>query len=216
MGVPSTTSFPVTDDQAAAIGRVAVNWSLVEAHVSFIIHDLLDLPSSPSHAVTAELGMVHRIYLAETLIGLTGNVTWIGEWAKIGKVMDKLRNQRNDVIHAEWRSFGPEDLEGIRIKARGRVSITLSRTPIAQLQKLAKDIAVLEDRLARYAYTLTVGEARKIIASPDPPGPPPSPAPARKKDAPSQAHVRALERDEIKVRRVKAELREWRRRGSKK
>jgi hypothetical protein len=141
MGAPSTL-FPITNEHAAAIGRVAVNWSLVEGQVAYLIMSLLSLQASPSHAVTAELGMLARLDLVETLIGLTGSSSWTSEWAEIDKEIDDLRVRRNDVIHAEWRYAGrQEEHESIRIKARGRVSITLSLVPTSQIANLSKDIS---------------------------------------------------------------------------
>jgi hypothetical protein len=187
---------PVSEKHACAIGRVAINWALVEGILAKIVIDLLSLNPEPGHASTAEVSIIQRIQLIKTLIGLTGNKSWINEWGALENELGDMRVMRNDVIHAEWRG-SPDPLapnQGIRTKAKGRVTITLNFAPTTEMVKLASEIRDLEEKLGRFAYTVVIGGAPAIISGPNPPGPPPIRLQGRKGSAQVPLHPPKRER----------------------
>jgi hypothetical protein len=72
-------------------------------------------------------------------------------------------------VHAEWQVVGPEHW-GLRIKAKGRVSVTFKPVPTTELEKLSSEILVLEDRITRFTAALFRTGATKIINQMNPPG----------------------------------------------
>jgi hypothetical protein len=195
----------ISKDHAAAIGNVVTNWAIVEGQLANIISYLLRLPPAPSHATTAETSVIQRIHLIKTLVGLTGNQAWIDAWKQLETDLDDLRTRRNDVVHAEWRATGIPDTphEGIRVKARGRLLITVNLAPTRDILKLASAIASLEEKLSRFVYTLVAGGAPAIIASPNPPGPSPTPSQGHKGSGPAPTRLAKSARKRIRRAKLK-------------
>jgi hypothetical protein len=189
--MPDPAIFPpIKKDHAAALGYVAAHWSLVEEHQKYLISSLLGLQPLPGHAVTAEISVLQRLYAIEALVGLTGNKEWITEWSQIVTETNRLRPLRNNAVHAIWHVVGDEHW-GMRVKAKGRVSVTFGATPTADLAGLSDEILALEDRIAKFTYKVVIGGASEILKQPSPPGHASAQAQPQSGQAPSRPQARA-------------------------
>lgn len=151
--------FEIKKDHAAAIGYVAIHWSLVEDHIAWLIYNLLGLQTMPGLAMTAELPTMQRLVLVRTLINLTGNPTWAAKWAEISNEADRLRAERNNIVHAIWID---RDVTN-RVKAKGKVDFQQSQMKTPEITAKANEILALSQKLALFNIEVISNGAAKIL-----------------------------------------------------
>jgi hypothetical protein len=168
--------------------------------LGFIIYEMLHLHTIPGWAATAELTTLQRINTISAFVNLTGKKAWIDTWADISKTLDDLRNRRNDAVHSVWEPVGPGHF-GMRIKAKGRLSIKQGPVTTAVLNTLSEEILNLLERLGEFTFTISVHDAWKIINQLSPPGwptPLPIPNPSPKAQPRNPKRERQQRRREIR------------------
>lgn len=168
---------PVSEEHAAAIGYVAIQWSAVEMAVKHLIGSLLRLPPPAHQAVTAELPLMLAADMITVLLSLTGNAVWIKGWNRLRIEFERLRPLRNDAIHSEWQASGDEHYM-LRFKAKGaRLTVKFQAIPTKDLDQLADDCLSLAENMAQFYRTVLTQRAPDIVLMTYPPGQPQPPFP---------------------------------------
>jgi hypothetical protein len=151
------------DDQAqqpsvvelyGAIGHIAVNWSSVEIASGFVLMELVGSHDEAlAQAVVAGQRVENVWETIEALLTTFGPeaVDALEEFRSWRRRANLQRRRRNEVIHSAWSladsngRLAAIDLMSRRAKRGARSDLFPEGVP--QLEQLARDIAVLEDRL---------------------------------------------------------------------
>lgn len=110
------------DKHFSAIGRVAVLWSFLENEVEKLVWTMAPLKQLRAQAVTRHIGNVTLYDVVLTLANLTFPSTPLETKLKasINLIENKLRPERNRIIHGIWGPHGdPDKLTLIDSTARG-------------------------------------------------------------------------------------------------
>jgi hypothetical protein len=137
---------PVSPEHAAAIGYVAIYWSLVENSLGDMVGVLLGIGvPEVSHSITAELSTLAKAAMIRSLIDFVQNQEWLDEWDAIATRLNNLRNRRNDVIHSYWENNKEGVSIGVRTKARGTVKFLVVKEDAADLGVFSEELIDLAD-----------------------------------------------------------------------
>jgi hypothetical protein len=127
----STSFYPteharLTAAQCEAIGRVAVNWSVVEYVLEVILVKLALGPYFPGLALTNNLGIDNRIGALKDLVAihrlryhsLIVPEVLLDKLADVAKQIASLKNRRNRVVHGVWFRENDHKMFGLRFQAK--------------------------------------------------------------------------------------------------
>jgi hypothetical protein len=114
----------LTDEQYAAIGRVAVHWSLVETTIETILARLAYSPEYFGRAITNDLGIDNRIRAIRTLCNV--HEVQLGNRIVSRETVSQLRNlaaetaakkgMRNRLVHSVWFRSTDEKMFGNKFR----------------------------------------------------------------------------------------------------
>jgi hypothetical protein len=160
---------PITPEHAAAIGYVAVHWSLIEEFLGTLLYQLIGLHKIPGQAVTAEISYLQRVGTITALVKLTGKAEWITAWEDIIPILDDLRIRRNDAIHSAWSLVGSEHRKS-SVRARGELKFKYETMHTSKLKDLSEEILDLYWKLTQFTVPLLQAGINKIVNQFRPPG----------------------------------------------
>lgn len=111
----------ISDSVLRAIGRITVNFNLVESTLASAIWVLLAVDQFTGQRVTAGLSFRGRLDLFRSLSDLKLAGTTVHDGAlDLVKQLDRLENRRNQVLHSVWASgAGPDDVTRIKFNFKG-------------------------------------------------------------------------------------------------
>jgi hypothetical protein len=161
------SSFPPLEkDHAAALGQVAASWSILEGFCEGIIHFLLDLDGELRFAVTGEMSYLAQINTVGAMLFAARDQELFDHWSDLTGIMNKLRTQRNDLIHGQWEP-GLFETALSRAKARGRVRLTKRTVTVAEIIDLETRIIDAVDQLAWFSHQIARRGFRKTFEGAD-------------------------------------------------
>lgn len=141
-------------DQIHAIGLIVCEWSLLEAHNSVGIWQMLGVNREQGLAVTADLGASARIDMFTTLCRLqfSGDSEALKGALDLTARMKEANGWRNDTAHNIWRTESEADaLQTRKFTARGGTLKTIPKTLTTdELMERAVSIGTLADDLLKW------------------------------------------------------------------
>lgn len=176
-------------DHAAAIGYVAVHWTLAQTWQAQIIQLMLGIVSDAGDAITAELSEQQRTEIIRTLLVRARHQEWLDEWDEIVRFATPLRNLRNDVIHSQWHANAGGEHSFYRLRAKGKLVIRSEKISAEQINELSERILQLVNKLIDFFYLLhEFGGSGVATVTPE--GPPLVPGQGREARAQAQGRAR--------------------------
>jgi hypothetical protein len=149
--------LPLTTDHFTAIGRVAMEWSVIEGYIAFLVRVLVDNNKRIGMTMTVNLQSPAHCDLLKALIyerlGDTPDVK------RFRKFIDHInidkedgrrspRTRRNTIIHGSWVSAGdPPTTYAVTHKARGRLKSKSMAYSIVNINAFADEIGDLTGKL---------------------------------------------------------------------
>lgn len=158
---PIRIALGMTDEHLQSIGRVCVEWSLLEVSLTQIILNFINLPYNRAIAITTHLSERTRFDMAKTLADqiINGHPTEKALKKLCTHITEKVYGKRNAVVHGNWgasahpgktalmpvqakgvlkvgpvRNLSPQDIEDIADEIRfNREALDQLRTEIYQL-----------------------------------------------------------------------------------
>lgn len=170
----------IPDEVAIYLGHITSRWSLIEEVLAEIIQKLTGHEDRVGRAITAELSTIQRVSLIGALIDCANFHETLALWRLTIKVVDDLRNFRNEVVHGVW-AVHPQYNFVLRNKAKGRQVEELSVWQPAILKKLLTMHEDCLELLKSFKDVIDETEIADVLKSP-PDAPdqldtrPPSPA----------------------------------------
>jgi len=157
-----TLTTAIGDKHLIALGKITVNFQLVEHHLAKMIWALLGNDMEAARTVTAELPFKTLVAVASSLYRL--KVAQPASVAKMQDVMSRAcaaEGERNQMIHSTWIANSPTDDPG-RLKSTAKLKHGLKHhyeeVPVAALESSAT-------RLSEVAFDLVTLEMEFIPAS---------------------------------------------------
>jgi hypothetical protein len=157
--------FRPTIEHLQAIGAVAFAWSVLERVLGILLARLALAPEYPTLALTKQLSAVDQIRVLRTLIplwrerylGALANDALIEDIAKFPAQLEKLKDERNVIVHTVWIKKNSETVSAMRAKpvteASSAINPPVDKT-ISQMNQLAIDIQSLADRIFIFSQLL--------------------------------------------------------------
>jgi len=154
-----------TERQYAVIGRVAATWSVIELAMEQILSRLSLAPSLLGFVLTDRLGPDNRINAIRSLIRvheqkygreLVDQAT-LTDLSALLKVIAKMKEDRNFVVHTVWNQAGPDHLGHTDISAAARSGRDHSAGPaerVSEIEDFADELQKAADRLWQLARKL--------------------------------------------------------------
>jgi hypothetical protein len=160
------------DDLHRALGRVAANWSLIEIASGLVLMGLVgSRDETLARAVVAGQRVENVWATVEALLSAYGSETTdelvvFRSWRKSA---NHYRRRRNEAIHSAWSltsaNGGPAAWDVMSQKAKMGARADLFPGGVTELEQLAQDIAVCEDRLIHlYSQIVEVMEDRPAVS----------------------------------------------------
>lgn len=146
----ASLSGGLSQDQYAAIGKVANEWSFIDALLRHSIALVSKIDMELSAKMTASLmsNQLYDLYLAILHDGKDGPQSALYKHISAArKRFDELRDKRNKVVHLDLTSDWMDDAVAVRNRARGKWSSTVERYSTAEMETLAVEIKGLADAL---------------------------------------------------------------------
>lgn len=140
----------LSQEQYAAIGKVANEWSFIDALLRHSIALVTKIDQELSAKMTASLQstQLYDLYLAILHDGNNGPQSALYQHISAArKRFDELRDKRNSLVHLDWTLDWMDDAVAVRNRARGKWSSTVERYSTAEMERLALDIKGLADAL---------------------------------------------------------------------
>ena len=137
-------------EQYAAIGKVANEWSYIDAMLRNYIALVSKIDHELSAKITASLTstQLYDLYLTILHDGNTGPQSGLYQHVKAARArFNELCGKRNDVIHSNWTCDWLDDAIAVRNRARGTWTSRVQRYSTAEMEALAIDIKGLGDAL---------------------------------------------------------------------
>ena len=148
----------------AAIGGVALHWTHVENFVQSILWRLAGLKPDIGRCITHHMPFRS---LCDAILTIANEMPaykhFAPELGLLFRECDQLRVKRNDTVHALWAIFlqsGNDEeesielrageVEGMIIKARGRLNIKINSTTATQIDNISEDIVSFSKKLAEF------------------------------------------------------------------
>ncbi len=144
------------DDLHRALGRVAANWSLIEIASGLVLMGLVgSRDETLARAVVAGQRVENVWATIDALLSAHGSdatdqLAVFRSWRRSG---NGYRRRRNEAIHSPWSltsaDGGPAAWDVMSQRAKRGARADLFPGGVAELEQLAHDIAIAEDRLTR-------------------------------------------------------------------
>ena len=163
---------PVPDGHLNAIGRVTVNFAMLESSVAFLIWQLTGTEQPTAQAITAELSFRQLIALASSLYRRYDVVG--DDAARFETILNRAvqaEERRNRITHSVWGA-GKQRETVTRIKTTAKKSVGLKhqfeQMSVSDLEAEANFIASVADEVQRFMFDqLTPIRARRHNAHVD-------------------------------------------------
>jgi hypothetical protein len=168
--VKTGPELPVTDDHYKAIGKVAVEWSWLEASVEVAIWRLLGVEADEGRAITTHIAPRIRLDMLLSLVSLR---TVAPTHKALGMLLEEIRKaggERNDIVHGFWSGVhfdGPEPIAELpKASARGIVRFDVRRMTAAQIEAVADHIFRLNNQLLFLMKFFLSLDKRPLLSKP--------------------------------------------------
>ena len=142
------------DELYRALGRIAANWSLIEIASGLVLMGLVgSRDEALARAVVAGQRVENVWETIEALLATHGTDTddELAEFRSWRRTANKYRRRRNEAIHSAWsltsERGGPAAWDVMSQKAKRGARADLFPGGVTELEELAQDIAVCEERL---------------------------------------------------------------------
>jgi hypothetical protein len=160
------------DDLYRALGRLAANWSLIEIASGLVLMGLVgSRDESLARAVVAGQRVENVWATVEALLATYGTDTAeeLVEFRSWRRSANHYRRRRNEAIHSAWSltsaNGGPAAWDVMSQKAKLGARADLFPGGVTELEQLAHDIALCEDRLTHlYSRIVDVMEGRQAAS----------------------------------------------------
>lgn len=139
-------SSTLSEKHLAEIGRVTVQFALLEFHIRELVHWLLDRPSNVAAVITSELSFRNLYQLASALIK-ERSPELSAEFRLILKAVSMAEDRRNQISHSLWGSGG--GAVAVRTKYSAKVGRGLH---LAREEMTAEDIFQVSALVSVAAY----------------------------------------------------------------
>ena len=141
-------------DHILAIGLVACEWSLLEAHLSVCIWRMLGVEWEHGHILTDDLSPAARIHMFHAIAVVTfrEDSKPLKEAGELFSELQCLATERNNLVHNVWHVRGrPETLVAQKFSARGcKFKAKPLEKTVTELMQLPSKIGALSDELVMF------------------------------------------------------------------
>ncbi len=163
------------DELHRALGRVAANWSLIEIASGLVLMGLVgSRDETLARAVVAGQRVENVWATIEALLSAHGPDTTeeLAAFQVWRRSANGYRRRRNEAIHSAWSltsaNGGPAAWDVMSQRAKRGARADLFPGGVAELEQLAQDIAVTEDRLTLlFSSIVDLMDRREAAASPE-------------------------------------------------
>ncbi len=162
------------DDLYRALGRVAANWSLIEIASGLVLMGLVgNRDETLARAVVAGQRVENVWATVEALLTAYGSdtaeeLTTFRSWRRSA---NHYRRRRNEAIHSAWSltaaDGGPAAWDVMSQRAKMGARADLFPGGVTELEQLAHDIALCEDRLTHLYSQVVDVMADRGVPSPE-------------------------------------------------
>jgi hypothetical protein len=165
---PPAFTSDLTARQYAAIGKVACEWAHLEMTMQYLIAEFTGMESALARKFTADMQAKPLMDLLLTIAHAPGKRAdqqpplW--QHLKLTlAVVDKLRAERNEVVHRDWLRDGKSRAKAIKVSARGsKLHAMIKDTHVQEFEELAASIANVHDKLWEIACDHRRGDLAAI------------------------------------------------------
>src|SRR2546426_3543465 len=147
---------PVPDDCLRAIGRITVNFVLLEQSIAFLVWQLIGAQQRVGQAITSELSFRQLVALASSLhrqFDVVGDAS--DQLEEILNRAVKAEENRNRIIHSFWGPGHTSD-SITRIKTTAKKAAGLKhqfeQMRAADLDGVADSMAAVADEIQRFMF----------------------------------------------------------------
>jgi hypothetical protein len=175
-------------DAAAAIGQVAVAWTVLETSLLMLLNELVGTDTKLVVMMGAEAPFLQRLSIISSMVHYSRNREWFDEWQELQKRINILRNKRNDIIHGHWGKADDGGLMTIRIKAKGKLTPELTVRPLENVQQVTADILGILADFQSFMNKVSSGKIKEVLLNLQ--GPPLSHTQSPKAQAQDQARAK--------------------------
>lgn len=147
----------------AVIGGIALQWTHLENYVQSVLWRIAGLEPNIGRCITHHMPFRSVCDAIVTIANVKPQFqAFASELELLFHECDQLRVKRNDIVHALWaiflppqeeggdvvRNLRPGEVEGIVIKARGRLKITINSTTVSQIDDTIEEIIAFSKKLS--------------------------------------------------------------------
>ena len=169
------TQHGVTNKHFQAIGRIIIDWAVLEHAMTAAISKLLAARGSPlARALRASPPEVDKADLvitygtdARTKLGLLRMLVGMrlpsdaDEFNKLAKRIERAADARNIIAHGLWvAGQRPGTISTHAIKTIGHLTVTPHEYSVDELERLARRIVLLTDELIKFLETRKLWKQR--------------------------------------------------------
>lgn len=152
---PAKATVTLPDDYLIAIGKVCVQWGMLESMIELAITKLagFELYDPRSKIMVNHMAWPMRVDIFSSLChALATDYPRLKDFAEVLPLMKKAQEGRNRIVHGFW---GCEDgkVTALRASARGRLKVSMESVTLAELNGVLKDINVATAGI----YNLVIG-----------------------------------------------------------
>ncbi|MDP1675734.1 MAG: hypothetical protein Q8L88_02620 [Bacteroidota bacterium] len=153
-----TTAVPT--EFLTEIGRVTVNFAILERELSFLVEKVLDNTEKISLVSTSELSFRLLVSLATALVKEIASIEKAQEFSKLTTFLLELETKRNNIIHSLW---GSSSEKVIRSKYTSKIKHGLrfqrEELKVEDIEKIALDIS-----LAAYKVSIFNHKVKTVLS----------------------------------------------------
>jgi hypothetical protein len=131
------SSHSLSNEQLVLIGRIVVDWALLELAIDMAFWGLLGMSQNKARAVTSYISFGTRLDLTKDLLARYISQTVADEFSPIVGRIKELSRDRNAVVHSNWHSTGlGQDLSFAVIQRRGDFLATARPMNLSELDRI--------------------------------------------------------------------------------
>jgi len=151
-----TTALP--DEALTEIGRVVVNFVILESELFVLIHGLLGTKPEVSRIVTSELSFRNLVDLSASLMKQVYGKKEFDAYKKVAIFAIEAEEKRNRIIHSIWGRQSGEGKIAVRTKhtaKRGKgLDFQREEFTIVDISNIAHDISRAAYAVSRFRESL--------------------------------------------------------------
>lgn len=144
---PDRTVVTLPDDYLVAIGKVCVQWGMLEQVVDKALHKFGDVNMDDWRppVFTAHMSWPQKMNILDALVdGLVGEYPALSRYKiEVAPVLRKAQSGRNRIVHAFW---GYDDKTAsahiLSLTARGKLKTSVDPIGISDIDSIADEIAL--------------------------------------------------------------------------